>query len=142
MNPRLFLSAIWLAFAAAPLLAQAPAAKPPVKPLRALLITGGCCHDYTQQKKILPEFVSKLANVEWTIVHQGGSTTDTPIPFYEKDDWYKGYDVVVHNECFSNLADPVWTARILKAHREGVPAVVIHCAMHCYREGRKRDIQQ
>jgi len=105
-----------------------------VQPIKALLITGGCCHDYTSQKKILPEAISKLANVEWTIVHQGGSTTDTAIPFYEKDDWYKGFDVVVHNECFAGVTDPTWTARILKAHREGVPAVVIHCAMHCYRD--------
>ena len=108
--------------------------KKDVKPIKALLITGGCCHDYTSQKKILPEAISKRANVEWTIVHQGGSTTDTAIPFYENDDWYKGFDVVVHNECFAGVTDPTWTARILKAHREGVPAVVIHCAMHCYRD--------
>jgi putative membrane-bound dehydrogenase-like protein len=105
-----------------------------VKPIKALLITGGCCHDYGSQKKILPEAISKIANVEWTIVHQGGSSTKSMIPFYEKEDWYKGYDVVVHNECFADAADPAWTARILKAHREGVPAVVIHCAMHCYRD--------
>ena len=110
------------------------AADKEVKPIKALLITGGCCHDYTSQKKILPEAISKLANVEWTIVHQGGTTTDTQIPFYEKEDWYKGYDVVVHNECFAGVNDPTWTARILKAHRDGVPAVVIHCAMHCYRD--------
>lgn len=118
-----------------PLGAQSPAAgAKATKPLRALLITGGCCHDYARQKKTLPAAVSARANVDWTIVHQGGTTTDTPIPFYENDDWYKGYDVVVHNECFSNVADPAWTARILKAHREGVPAVVVHCAMHCYRD--------
>jgi putative heme-binding domain-containing protein len=105
-----------------------------VKPIKALLITGGCCHDYGSQKKILPEAISKIANVDWTIVHQGGSSTKSMIPFYEKEDWYKGYDVVVHNECFADAADPAWTARILKAHREGVPAVVIHCTMHCYRD--------
>jgi type 1 glutamine amidotransferase len=108
--------------------------KKPIKPIRALLITGGCCHDYAKQKQILPEFVSKRANVEWTVVHQGGSSTSSMIPFYEKDDWAKGYDVVVHNECFSDAADPAWTAKILKPHREGTPAVVIHCAMHCYRD--------
>src|SRR5262245_12605105 len=86
--------------AATNLWAQAP--KPDgreTKPLKALLITGGCCHDYTKQKKILPEAVSARAKVDWTIVHQGGTATDSRIPFYENADWYKGFDVVVHNEC-------------------------------------------
>lgn len=108
--------------------------KKSLPPIRALLITGGCCHDYTKQKQILPEAISKRANVEWTIVHQGGSSTDAMIPFYENEDWAKGYDVVVHNECFAGASDPAWTGKILKPHREGVPAVVIHCAMHCYRD--------
>jgi len=106
----------------------------PVKPIRALLITGGCCHDYTRQKRILSEGISARAPVEWTIVQQGGSTTDTKIPIYEKADWYQGYDVVVHNECFAGVTDPSWTERIIKPHREGLAAVVIHCAMHCYRD--------
>jgi hypothetical protein len=107
------------------------ATKPPIK---ALLITGGCCHDYTRQKKILPEGISARANVTWTIVHQGGTSTKSMIPYYEKDDWAKGFDIVVHNECFADAADPAWTAKVLKPHREGVPAIVIHCAMHCYRD--------
>ncbi len=106
----------------------------PVKPIRALLITGGCCHDYTRQKRILSEGISARAPVEWTIVQQGGSTTDTKIAVYEKADWYKGFDIVVHNECFAGVTDPAWTERIIKPHREGLPAIVIHCAMHCYRD--------
>ena len=105
-----------------------------VKPIKALLITGGCCHDYTMQKKILAEGISARAPVEWTVFQGGGTTTDTKLTVYEDASWAKGYDVVVHNECFSNVADPKWTDRIIKPHREGVPAVVIHCAMHCYRD--------
>ena len=41
--------------------------------------------------------------------------------------------MIVHNECFSDEKDAAWLERIVKPHREGVPAVVIHCAMHCYR---------
>ncbi len=106
----------------------------PAKPIRALMITGGCCHDYEHQKKILSEGISARTPVEWTIIHQGGTSNTSKIPFYEDADWAKGYDVVVHNECFSQAADPAWTDRILRPHREGVPAVVIHCAMHCYRD--------
>ena len=73
----------------------------PVKPIRALLVTGGCCHDYAKQKVILSEGVSDRANVEWQIVQQGGSATNSKIPLYENADWAKGFDVIVHNECFA-----------------------------------------
>ena len=36
------------------------------EPLKALLITGGCCHDYAKQKLIISQGVSKRANVDWT----------------------------------------------------------------------------
>jgi putative heme-binding domain-containing protein len=120
--------------AAALLLSQAAASAQEVKPLKALLIVGGCCHDYTKQKTIIAEAVSKRAQVEWTIVHQGGTATDSKIPYYEKADWADGFDIVVHNECFSNIPDPAWTQRVLKPHQDGLPGVVIHCAMHCYRD--------
>ena len=102
------------------------------KAINALLITGGCCHDYTNQKNIIAQGIearSKLP-IKWTIVQQGGKTTNTKIDVYKKDNWYKGYDIVVHNECFAGVADRAWTARILKAHQQGVPALIIHCAMH------------
>ena len=50
------------------------------KPIKALLVTGGCCHDYERQKVILSRGISARADVVWTIVHQGGNTTDTMIP--------------------------------------------------------------
>lgn len=101
-----------------------------------MLITGGCCHDYAKQKLIITEGISARTNIkiEWTIVHQGGSTTDTKIPIYEKEDWAKGYDIVIHNECFAGIGDKEWIERVLKPHREGVNAMVIHCAMHTFRD--------
>ena len=106
------------------------------QPIKAMLITGGCCHDYQKQKKILTEGISARTNlkIEWTIVHQGGSTTNTKIPIYENDDWAKGYDIVVHNECFAAIDDKEWIERVLKPHREGVNAMVIHCAMHTFQK--------
>ena len=118
-----------------PVLAQADDKSAASKPIRALLVTGGCCHDYQRQKLILARGISARANVVWTVVHQGGSTTDTKIPLYEDADWAEGFDVVVHNECFAHVKDKEWVERILKPHREGTPAVLIHCAMHCYRTG-------
>lgn len=107
---------------------------PAAEPLRALLITGGCCHDYTAQKKILTEGISARANVTWTIILEGeGSDKDVKFSIYEKPDWTKGFDVIVHNECSGQLTNVDWVEHIAKGHYEGVPAVVIHCSMHSYR---------
>ena len=103
------------------------------KPLRALLITGGCCHDYNRQKVIIPDGVSQRANVEWKVVQEGGSSTKHRVSIYEKADWAEGYDVIVHNECFADVADVDFVENVLKPHREGTPAVVIHCEMHTFR---------
>ena len=74
------------------------------KPLRALMVTGGCCHDYANQKKILSEGISARANVEWSIVHEGDNR-EHRISVYDKPDWAKGFDVIVHNECFGMVND-------------------------------------
>ena len=104
------------------------------EPLRALLITGGCCHDYEAQKKILTEGISARANVTWTILHEGdGSSKDVEFSIYKKADWTKGFDVVVHNECSGQLTNVDWVEHIAKGHHDGVPAVVLHCSMHSYR---------
>ena len=116
----------------------APNATASDRPIQALLVTGGCCHDYDRQKRILTRGISGRANVRWTVVHQGGTTTDTAIPLYDNPDWAEGFDIVVHNECFSDVKDLAFVDRILRPHREGVPAILIHCAMHCYRVGGDR----
>lgn len=103
--------------------------------LRALLITGGCCHDYDNQKNLIARGLEARCAIEVTVVQQGGSATNSRIPLYEDPNWADGYDVVLHDECFADVDDPAWTARVLEPHRRGVPAVVIHCAMHCYRDG-------
>src|SRR4051794_11285103 len=74
-------------------------AAPGRKPIRALMVTGGCCHDYEAQKKILSEGIGARANVEWTIVHEGKERTDR-VSIYARPDWADGFDVVVHNECY------------------------------------------
>lgn len=108
----------------------------PAKPLRALYITGGCCHDYKNQKEIVPTGVSSRANFEWTIVQEGGNGTkrqDIQNSVYQKADWAKGYDIVVHNECFADDTDMEYIEKILAPHRDGTPAVVLHCTMHTFR---------
>jgi uncharacterized protein len=104
------------------------------EPLRALLITGGCCHDYEKQKTILTEGISARANVTWTILHEGGDAQDHAFSVYSKPNWTKGYDVIVHNECSGKITNATFVESIARAHSNGVPAVVIHCSMHSYRD--------
>jgi type 1 glutamine amidotransferase len=105
----------------------------PERPIRALLVLGGCCHDYAHQKDIISKGISERANVEWTIAYDPDTGTKHLNPVYEKDDWAQGYDVVVHDECCADVKDLKIIDRILKPHRDGLPAVVLHCGMHCYR---------
>jgi type 1 glutamine amidotransferase len=102
-------------------------------PLRALLITGGCCHDYELQAKALTEGSAKFGAFTWTVVNAGGKGTRGQIPLYDNPDWAKPYDVVVHNECFADTTDAAYIRKITAAHKAGTPAIVIHCAMHSYR---------
>ena len=107
------------------------------QPLKALMIAGGCCHDYPNQNLILSAGVSERARVEWTLVNQGGTARDVKIPIYGKPDWADGYDVVVHNECFGGVEDANWLDRIVDVHKtKGVPAVFIHCSLHSYRAAK------
>ncbi len=111
------------------------------EPIHALLITGGCCHDYEAQRKILTEGISARANVTWTILFEGGSSKspddvqrDHRVSIYEKPDWTKGYDIVVHDECYGDVTNSDFVNHIAKGHFDGVPAVVLHCTMHTYRK--------
>ncbi len=103
------------------------------QPVRALLVTGGCCHNYKFQAQALTEGISKSMKVDWTVVNEGGTGTRAEIALYDNPDWAKGYDVVVHNECFADTTSEEYIRKITRAHHAGVPAVVVHCAMHTYR---------
>ena len=115
----------------------APSAAPAAqedKPIRALLVLGGCCHDYAGQKDAITKGVSGLANVQWTIAYDPDKTTKHKNPVYDNAEWYKGFDVIVHDECSSDVKDKDVIEGILKPHKEGLPAVLLHCAMHSFRD--------
>jgi len=110
--------------------AEKPAAK---AKLKGLLVTGGCCHDYAKQTKIITQGMSQRVSIEWDVVHEGDGR-ETMVSIYAKKDWSKGYDVVVHNECYGGVKEADFVKRIAAGHGEtGIPAVVIHCSMHTYR---------
>jgi type 1 glutamine amidotransferase len=103
------------------------------KPIKCLLILGGCCHDYANQKDILTRGISRRTNIEFTVAYDPDKTTKHENPIYAKEDWYKGFDVVIHDECTADVTDLDFINRILEPHKKGLPAVNLHCAMHCYR---------
>ena len=105
------------------------------EPLRALIIAGGCCHDYATQKDLLKEGLEKRANVKVDVVYSSDRGTSARFDIYESADWAKGYDVVIHDECSADVKDLPYVRNILNAHQSGVAAVNLHCAMHCYRTG-------
>jgi len=134
MNVPMHLPSVILLLTAFGLPSQAPAAEP-AKPLKVLLITGGCCHDYAKQKDLLKAGIEARARVEITQIHSSDTSTKARFEIYEQPDWAKGYDAVIHDECTSDVKDMPYVQNILKAHKDGVPAVNLHCAMHCYRTG-------
>jgi len=103
------------------------------KPVKALLVLGGCCHDYAKQKDVLAKGIAERANVHVTIAHDPDKGTKHLNPVYENEDWAKGYDVIIHDECSADVTDEKVIERILKPHKDGTPAVLLHCAMHSYR---------
>ena len=134
MNLRMHLQFLLLLAIGFCLPRQAAAAEP-IKPLKVLLITGGCCHDYGKQKDLLKAGLEARAQVVIEQVHSDDTSTKARFEIYEKPDWAKGYDAVIHDECSSDVKDMPYVQNILKAHKNGVPAVNLHCAMHCYRTG-------
>lgn len=105
------------------------------KPLRILLLTGGCCHDYAKQKDILKQGIEARANAVVDQVHTDDHSTHPPLAFLGNPDYAKGYDLVIHDECAADISDPKLVEGVLKPHRDGIPGLNLHCAMHCYRIG-------
>lgn len=114
--------------------------KEETKPIRALMVAGGCCHDYQNQKRIISEGLSaSVGPIQWTILEYS-SARDIKPDIYKDGEWIKGFDIVVHNECFGGVTDPDFVNGIVSAHTNSkVPAIVVHCSMHSYRKATSAD---
>ena len=104
------------------------------KPLKALLVAGGCCHDYAKQHLILSQGIQARANVQVDVVWTDDKSVMPPLPLYDNPDWAKGYDIIIHDECAAGVKDMALVKRILDVHQT-IPAVHLHCAMHSFRTG-------
>jgi type 1 glutamine amidotransferase len=113
------------------------------KPLRVLVVAGGCCHDYATQKDILKKGIEARVNATVEVAYVDikakdfkGKATQPIFEVYKNADWAKNFDVVVHDECAADVTDQAYVANIVNAHKNGLPAVNLHCAMHSYRWGK------
>ena len=93
--------------------------------LKAVLVTGGGYHDFKSLAPLLTDQISKFANVEWE-VQWGPEALADP-------NFGKSADVVVYDMCFDETIHPS-IDNVLKLTREGKPTVVIHCAVHSFKE--------
>jgi len=129
MKLRSLLTLALLAGVVSPLLAEQ-------KPLRVLIVAGGCCHDYANQKEILKKGLEARLNVTVEVAYDATKSTKPIFEIYKNADWAKNFDVVIHDECAADITDQTYVANIVNAHRNGLPAVNLHCAMHSYRWGK------
>jgi putative membrane-bound dehydrogenase-like protein len=107
------------------------------EPLKALLITGGCCHDYAKQHEVIAKGIQSRANVQVDVIWTDDKSTNPPLPIYDKVDWAKGYDIIIHDECAASMNNKETLTRILDAHKT-IPSIQLHCAMHSFRTGEDR----
>ena len=104
--------------------------------IRALMVAGGCCHDYPTQGGMLMKMLQTELPIDWTFQYLGGTAGAFVPSIYNDPNWFRGFDLVVHNECFTpadSLVSDQYIANAAAATRAGIPAVVIHCAMHTFR---------
>jgi type 1 glutamine amidotransferase len=99
----------------------------PVKPLKALFLTGGCCHDYPKLTPFLTNSFGQRVNVSFDV--------DFTMDRLTNKAFADGYDVVVYDLCFDD-APSVEIENALDTIREGKPAVMIHCAVHAFRKAK------
>ena len=141
-DPRVILRPILLALPVvfASILTGKENPPPPPPPIRALLVTGGCSHEYPIRQEILTRGIRErvVRPIEWVVRLQGAGEGDARIPLFESPDWAKDYDIVVHDHCFPRVTDPTYVDRVLAPHRAGLPAVLLHGTMMSFRTGDQR----
>ena len=105
----------------------------PARPIRALLVRAAAATTTRSRRGSSPG----ASPAGPTSSGRSPTTPTRPTrhknPIYDNPDWSKDFDVVVHDECSSDVKDTDVIETILKPHKDGLPAVVLHCGMHSYR---------
>jgi uncharacterized protein len=111
--------------------------KAPAKKLKAIIVAGGCCHDYEKQKKIIADGLAERINISCDIIHE--QKADKMKEALSKKGWADNYDLVIYNFCHAHEKDKDFVESITKIHHEGKAAIALHCSMHTYHWKIKED---
>jgi hypothetical protein len=106
---------------------DAVTAPPPAAPLKALFLSGSPLHDYKKLAPFLTNSLGERVNVSFDV--------DATMDRLTNKAFANGYDVVVYDLCFDD-ADPAKLGNALNTIRDGKPAVMIHCAVHAFRNAK------
>lgn len=131
MKLSLYALLVLLTLIAVPSISRADAAKP----LKILFISGGGYHDYGKQGPFLKEKLEELANVQIEIVNGGRDSHAVPAMFSDPK-FGEGYDAIIYDLCYAvdnKPVDPKLYGKIFEVTKAGKPAILVHCAMHCFR---------
>ncbi|MEX2672909.1 MAG: family 16 glycoside hydrolase [Phycisphaeraceae bacterium] len=102
--------------------------------IKALYVTGGGWHDYVAQEPIVTEGLGSRVNIEWTIENEAGNRSDHWPERFKQEDWIADFDVVVYNFCITGTPGVEAVEGVIDQHvKHGVPAVMMHCAIHSFR---------
>ena len=91
---------------------------------KAMMITGGCCHDYKQQKNIISEGISERVPTKWDIFFE--MDQEKSKAKLSESGWADGYDYIVYNHCFAHEKDASFVKSITDVHKVGKPAIALH----------------
>ena len=111
---------VWMAMVCLAQAADAPK-------LKGLWLTGGCCHDYSENAKFLTKKIGEYANVEFKIVNHPDS-----LKVLKDKDYANDYDVVVYDLCYADEKDMKLVNNMTGTIRDGKPTVIIHCSLHTF----------
>ncbi len=97
----------------------------------------GRWHDYTRQREV---FQTIAADAGWDLTVISGDK-EAMLAFLRRPDYAAGQDAIVYNFCLADSRDIAAMDNLMRQTREGgVPAVLVHCAMHSwwdtFRKGR------
>ena len=103
--------------------------QPPKKKILYFTHEPGTYHRYTPQLAIFRQLAQRAG---WELTVMTGDH-EAQIKKLRDPDFGKPFDAIVYNFCFAGSKDTLAAANLISQTREhGVPALLIHCAMHSW----------
>jgi hypothetical protein len=97
-------------------------------PLHALILTSpGVYHNYEQQTRDIAHAIAEHGSVRFDV-------SLAELERWKTTDFAVGYDVLIYNICMADNEDDALIANLRRQTEElGVPAIIIHCTVHSFR---------